>query len=100
MFQSVKEKSWSVRLLNGYVVDDEVRSDKCENCKSKTEILVSNYTNPNLLLYGCKDNKCKHRFLRIDLSKELPTNLLLQEENQTDLAQEILLKVLATTITP
>ncbi|MGD6805952.1 MAG: hypothetical protein ACQCN4_03225 [Candidatus Bathyarchaeia archaeon] len=68
MFFHVKEKSWSVRLVEGYVLNDQVRADRCVNCRSTTEVLVANYNNPNLLLYGCKDSKCKHRILRLDLN--------------------------------
>jgi hypothetical protein len=65
MFYSFKEKSWSVLLVKGYVLNDQVRAVRCENCKSKTEVLTSNFNNPNLLLYGCQDNKCRHRFVRL-----------------------------------
>jgi hypothetical protein len=70
LFHSLKEKSWSVLLLKGHVTNAQVRAERCENCKSTTEVLTANYNNPNLLLYGCKDNKCKHRFLRLDLETE------------------------------
>lgn len=66
MFYSVKEKSWSVLLIKGYVLNDEVRAIRCENCKSTTEVLTANHHNPNLLLYGCKDTKCRHRMVRLD----------------------------------
>jgi hypothetical protein len=66
MYHNVKEKSWSVRLITGYVRNDQVRAERCENCRSTTEVLVANYGNPNLLLYGCKESKCKHRMLRLD----------------------------------
>jgi len=66
MYHNIKEKSWSVRLIEGYVLNDQVRAQRCENCRSTTEILVANYGNPNLLLYGCKESKCKHRMLRLD----------------------------------
>jgi hypothetical protein len=68
---SIKEKSWSVLLLDGYVLKDEVRADRCLNCKSTAEVLALNPSNPNLLLYGCKDTKCKHRLLRIDVKNEI-----------------------------
>ncbi len=74
MFTSTKEKSWSVLLLKGYVLNDQVRAERCENCKSTTEVLTKNYSNPNLLLYGCKDTKCKHRLLRLDFNAETRGN--------------------------
>jgi hypothetical protein len=66
LFNSFKEKSWSVLLVKGYLSNDEVRALRCENCKSTTEVLTTNHGNPNLLLLGCKDNKCKHRLLHLD----------------------------------
>jgi len=75
MFTSVKEKSWSVLLIEGYILNDQVRSQRCENCRSISEVLIKNYNNPNLLLYGCKDGKCKHRLLRLDFNAETPEAL-------------------------
>ncbi len=70
MFSTIKEKSWSVFLVKGYVQNDRVRAERCENCKSMSEVLIANYSNPNLLLYGCKDSKCKHRLLRLDFNDQ------------------------------
>jgi|AGTN01.1.fsa_nt_gi hypothetical protein len=76
MYYNLKEKSWSVLLIRGYVTNDQVRAERCENCKSMTEVLTANHGNPNLLLYGCKDSKCRHRMLRLDfdggVSKKIP----------------------------
>ncbi len=52
--------------MKGYVFNNQVRAERCANCKSTTEVLAANHNNPNLLLYGCKDSKCKHRLLRLD----------------------------------
>jgi len=79
MFYSIKEKSWSVLLIKGYVCNDQVRAKRCENCKSTTEALTTNHHNPNLLLYGCRDSKCKHRLLRLDFDGEVS---ILQEITQ------------------
>lgn len=76
MFSTVKEKSWSVQLVKGYVLNDEVRAERCLNCKSTTQVLAASYHNPNLLLYGCSNSKCKHRLLRLDFDKQTPTRLL------------------------
>jgi hypothetical protein len=75
MLSSVKEKSWSVLLIKGYVLDDQVRAERCENCKSTSEVLTTNFSNPNLLLYGCKDSKCKHRLLRLNFNDEITPKL-------------------------
>jgi hypothetical protein len=63
-----KEKSWSVLLVRGYILGDQVRSDCCQNCKSTCEVLRVNFGNPNLMLYGCSENKCKHKLLRLDFN--------------------------------
>ena len=70
MMQSyLKEKSWSVLLEHGYILDGQVRAERCEKCKSTTEILISNFNNPNLLLFGCKDSKCRHKLLRLNFEQ-------------------------------
>lgn len=74
MLISFKEKSWSVLLLKGHVLNDQVRAQRCENCKSTNEVLTTNFSNPNLFLYGCKDSKCNHRLLRLDFNSEVPQN--------------------------
>jgi hypothetical protein len=78
MYYNFKEKSWSVLLVKGYVTNNQVRAERCENCKSTTEVLAANHGNPNLLLYGCKDIKCKHRMLKLNfddnVSKKIPIN--------------------------
>jgi hypothetical protein len=71
MLTSIKEKSWSVHLEKGYVLNDEVRGERCINCNSTAQVLTFNYNNPNLILYACKDSKCMHRFLRLDFNDEI-----------------------------
>jgi len=56
--------------MKGYVLNDQVKAEQCENCKSQSEVLRTNFSNPNLFLYGCKDSKCKHRLLRLDFNLE------------------------------
>jgi hypothetical protein len=70
LFYPFKEKSWSVRLVPGHILDDQIRSQRCQNCKSISQILVVNHQNPNLLLYACRDSKCRHRMLRVDMVAE------------------------------
>jgi hypothetical protein len=73
MLISAKEKSWKVLLMKGYVSNDQVKAEQCENCRSRSEVLRTNFSNPNLLLYGCRDSKCKHRLLRLDFNiEEIP----------------------------
>lgn len=56
--------------MKGYVLNDQVRAEQCETCKSQSQILTNNFSDPNLFLYGCKDSKCRHRLLRLDLNAE------------------------------
>jgi hypothetical protein len=67
---SFREKSWSVLLSEGYILNNQVRAKYCENCNSKSEVLTTNFSYPNLLLYGCRDSKCKHRLLRLNFNDE------------------------------
>jgi len=77
MSDSLKDKS-RVKLINAYILNNQVRAQQCGNCKCETKILVGNYSNPNLLLYGCKDTKCKHHLLRIDLAEENARQMMLR----------------------
>jgi hypothetical protein len=69
---SLKDKSAGVLLSKGYVSGNQVRAEHCENCNSPSEVLTPNFNNPNLLLYGCKEGKCKNRLLRLDFNDEHP----------------------------
>ncbi len=60
-----KEKSWSVKLVEGYVLNNLVRSDHCKGCASNTNLVVNNTGTPDLLLYGCNGHKCKHILIRM-----------------------------------
>jgi len=76
MLIPVKEKSWKVLLVKGHVFNDQVRAERCESCKSTSEVLTANYNNPNLLLYGCRNNKCRHNLLRLDFNSEVPQTII------------------------
>ena len=71
MLSTIKEKSWSVMLINGHLSNDQVRAKRCENCKSTSQVIAGNYGNPHLFLYGCEDSKCRHRLLRLDFDREV-----------------------------
>ena len=98
MFYSLKEKPWSVLLIKGYVFNDQVRAEQCNNCKSTAEVLTANYNNPNLLLYGCKDSKCKHRLLRLNFDAEGSKKCLLEGITKPIAPREINLERIAAQI--
>jgi hypothetical protein len=77
-------------LVRGYVLNDHVTAERCEHCKSTCEVLTTNYNNPNLLLYGCKDSKCKHRLLRLDFGAEIPQKLLITSIDKQNSARKIM----------
>jgi hypothetical protein len=77
-----KEKSWSVRLIGGYLLNGMVRADLCKGCDASTSIVARNNGNPNLLLFGCNGNKCKHRLIRISFPSDSYENFA--DDNQIE----------------
>ncbi len=72
-----KEKSWSVKLVEGHVSGDQVRSERCKGCDRTPNLIIGNNDEVNLLLYGCGGHKCKHNLIRIDLNRENKTEPLM-----------------------
>ncbi len=64
-----KEKSWSVKLVNGYASNSQVRADRCKGCESTTKFVVGNNNDEDLVLYGCNGHKCKHILIRMNFSE-------------------------------
>ena len=64
-----KEKSWSVKLVDGYVLNSQIRANRCKGCDYTSKLLVSNNGNPDLLLYGCNTHKCRHILIRMKFSE-------------------------------
>jgi hypothetical protein len=85
LFIPVKEKSWSVLLDKGYILNDQVRAERCLNCKLEPELLIASCNNPNILLYGCSNSKCKHRLLRLDFGIQASSRLSQQDLNQPNI---------------
>ena len=85
MFSNAKEKSWSVLLIKGYILNDHVRAERCLNCKLEPELLVASCNNPNVLLYGCSSSKCKQRLLRLDFEIEATKKYSQKDINQVPL---------------
>jgi hypothetical protein len=65
-----KEKSWSVKLVEGFITDNKVRTEHCEDCDSISQIVAINNADPNLALYGCSNRKCKHILMRMKFSSD------------------------------
>jgi len=72
----VKEKSWAVKIVDGYVLDSQVRADHCRGCEAKTKLVVASNGNPDLLLYGCNSHKCKHVLIRMNFSESGQTAIM------------------------
>ncbi len=85
-------------MIKGYVFNDQVRAERCANCKSTTEVLAANYSNPNLLLYGCKDSKCKHRLLRLDFEAEDSKQVMLDNITKPIASKEVNFECIAAEI--
>ncbi len=68
----IKEKSWSVKLANGYILDSKVQADRCKGCESTPKLVAWNKDDQNLLLYGCYGHRCKHVLLRIKVPDAYP----------------------------
>jgi hypothetical protein len=70
----VKEKSWSVRLTGGYVLNGQVRANHCVGCEATTKLIAGNNSDPDLVLYGCNGHKCRHKLIRVNLNPENTPN--------------------------
>lgn len=64
-----KEKSWVVRLVDGYVLNDRVRASRCRDCLFTPQLVLGNNGDTNLMLYGCNISECKHVLIRVNLSE-------------------------------
>ena len=63
-----KEKSWSVKVIDGYSSDDigSIKTSRCGDCMSKPVLIAVNPSNPRLVLLGCQDCKCLHKVIRYE----------------------------------
>jgi hypothetical protein len=69
-FPSFKEKSWSLKIVDGHISNNKVRAEQCVDCKSSCELVTYSCGDPNMVLYGCKGHKCKHTVIRLRFSPE------------------------------
>ena len=67
----VKEKPWSVRIVQGQLLNGKVRATQCLECKHSSELVTVGCGNSNSILYGCAGNKCKHVLIHVKLGRGL-----------------------------
>jgi hypothetical protein len=60
-----REKSWSVKLVEGFILKKQVRAEHCTNCEGTCDLIERHRGNPNLVLFGCEHSKCQHRLIRL-----------------------------------
>jgi hypothetical protein len=60
-----REKSWSVKLVEGFISENQVRAELCTGCEGTCDLIVRHRGNPNLVLFGCERSKCQHRLIRL-----------------------------------
>jgi len=68
VFRPIKEKSWSVRIVEGELLDGKVRAKQCSQCKHSSDLVVIGHGNSNSILYGCTGNKCRHVLIHVEPS--------------------------------
>ena len=75
-----KEKSWSVKVVDGFITNNRVRTQQCENCDSTSYLVAINHADPNLTLFGCGNRKCKHILMRMRISSYMDESTILGPE--------------------
>jgi len=69
-FPQVKEKPWSIRIVQGQLVNGKVKIEQCAECKHSCELITFGCGNANSILYGCTGNKCKHVLIHVKFSSD------------------------------
>jgi hypothetical protein len=64
-FPSIKEKSWSARIVEGHLSNGKVRGEQCAECKSSCKLITLGHGDSNSILCGCTGLKCKHILIHI-----------------------------------
>ena len=64
-FPYIKEKSWVARVVEGKLIDGEVRAEQCQDCRSSCDLIAFYKGDSNSLLYGCTNSKCKHILIHV-----------------------------------
>jgi hypothetical protein len=71
-FRLIKEKSWSVRIVQGELLDGKVRAKQCLQCKHSCNLVAIECRNSNSILYGCSGSKCPHVLIHVKSSSASP----------------------------
>jgi len=67
-FGLIKEKSWSVRIVEGHLQEGKIRAKQCSQCKHSCDLVAIGRGNSNSLLYGCAESKCRHVLIHVEPS--------------------------------
>jgi hypothetical protein len=67
-FRLIKEKSWSVRIIEGQLLDGKVSAKQCSQCKHSCDLVAIGCGNSNSILYGCSGSKCRHVLIHVGSS--------------------------------
>ena len=70
-FQSIKEKTWSVRIVEGQLLEGKVRAKQCSQCKHSCDLVAIGCGNSNSILYGCAKSKCRHVLIHVEASSAI-----------------------------
>ena len=70
-FPSIKDKSWSSRIVEGHLINGKVRAEQCVDCRSSCELVTFYRGDSNSILCGCKGHKCKHILIHVKFTPEL-----------------------------
>jgi hypothetical protein len=61
----LKEKSWSIKLVPGFIFQEQERGGHCSDCTGTASIVAYNLGNPNMVLFGCNGSKCQHKLIKL-----------------------------------
>jgi hypothetical protein len=67
-FRLKKEKSWSVRIVKGQLLDGKVRAEQCSQCKHSCDLIAIGCGNSNSVLYGCAESRCRQVLIHVEPS--------------------------------
>ena len=70
LFYLTQKKTISVKLFDGFHINNRVRTSLCKDCDSNARLIAGNLANPNLVLFGCDGQKCRQRLIRLNLNSE------------------------------